>query len=140
MLKRAHASTGDVSPGRPGRMQRMTATSVRPSPAKRATNRRTNAPAAAAPSQSSGDTALLDAVAVACAAYADDDGRLLLGNRVFSAEFGTLRAASRDAFESGFDDYAAQRDDASEREVFDAASGRWYALRWSPSRWDAATP
>jgi len=118
----------------------MTATSANPLPAKRATNRRTNAPASGRDDRHANDTALLDAVAVACAAYADDDGRLLLGNRAFSAEFGGARAVSRDAFESGFDDYAAQRDDASEREVFDAASGRWYALRWSPSRWSATTP
>lgn len=118
----------------------MTATSVKPLPAKRATNRRTVASVDIAHSETAGDAPLLDAVAVACAAYADDDGRLLLGNRAFSAEFETSRSATRSAFESGFDDYAPAREDAGEREVFDAASGRWYALRWSPSRWDAATP
>lgn len=118
----------------------MTATSAKPIPAKRATNRRSNAPPAPDRNHVGSDGTLLDAVAVACAAYAEDDGRLLLGNRAFLAEFGATRAATRRAFESGFDDYAAQQEGDGERDVCDGASGRWYALQWSPSRWDASTP
>gem|GEM_PF-935416 len=118
----------------------MTATSANPLSAKRATNRRSSAPASAPPELHGDAGALLDAVAVACAAYAADDGRLLLANRAFSAEFGAARTVTRHAFESAFDDYAAQRDAEGEREVFDSASGRWYALQWMPSRWRADVP
>ena len=118
----------------------MTATSANPLSAKRATNRRSSAPASAPPELHGDAGALLDAVAVACAAYAADDGRLLLANRAFSAEFGAARTVTRHAFESAFDDYAAQRDAEGEREVFDSAGGRWYALQWMPSRWRADVP
>ena len=132
-----------VSLQRSGRLdenQRMTAASANPLSAKRATKRRPDAPAPALQFGERDDDALLDAVAVACAAYADDDGRLLIANRAFSEEFDAKRAATRSAFESAFDDYAAERKGEREREVCDGASGRWYALTWAASRWHGDTP
>jgi C4-dicarboxylate-specific signal transduction histidine kinase len=76
---------------------------------------------------------MIAAIAVACAAYASDDGRLVVANRAFAEAFDAARIATRAAFESGFDDYATRSDDAREREVFDAASARWYALTWATS-------
>ena len=113
----------------------MTATSAKAIPVKRATNRRPGAPATTTAQGRDDRRALLDAVAVACAAYADDDGRLLLANRAFSGQFDEARTATRQSFESGFDEYSARRDGAAEREVLDAASGRWYALSWARSQW-----
>src|SRR5437763_1081942 len=114
-----------VSLQRSGRLdenQRMTAASANPLSAKRATKRRPDAPAPALKFGERDDDALLDAVAVACAAYADDDGRLLIANRAFSEEFDAKRAATRSTFESAFDDYAAERKGEREREVCDGAS------------------
>jgi C4-dicarboxylate-specific signal transduction histidine kinase len=110
----------------------MTLTSTKPLAAKPAMKRRASARADGA-LKTATRPAMIDAIAVACAAFASDDGRLLVANRTFSSEFDASRIATRDAFSNGFDDYAARRDDAREHEVFDAASGRWYALTWVSS-------
>ncbi|TWH99398.1 hypothetical protein IP90_03137 [Luteimonas cucumeris] len=74
-------------------------------------------------------SAVLEAVPFACAAYARDDGSLVVANRRFHDEFGALpehaqRARLLQSLHGG--DVA----DAEPAEVHAPHSARWYALHW----------
>jgi signal transduction histidine kinase len=74
--------------------------------------------------------ATLDAVPFACAAFARDDGALVVANPRFVADFSAMPGhASRERLLEGL--RGADAEGPEPHEVHAAHSGRWYALHWS---------
>lgn len=74
--------------------------------------------------------ALLDAVPLPCAVFAEADGELQMHNAAFAAEFPNLdRHTTRSEFLRQFEDAPELQAGNEEVEAFHAESRRWYALR-----------
>lgn len=74
--------------------------------------------------------ALLDAVPLACAVFAEADGEMQMHNAAFAAEFPSLdRRTTRGEFLRQFEDAPELQAGSEEVEAFHAESRRWYALR-----------